>query len=839
MNIVNKLTLRHIRNHIKRTRLTVLSIIVSVAMVTAVFTTVLSFLHFMQNATIATNGNWHANMGYETMPDLSYFENNDEIDSYACMNLLYQVSLKEDQTSGRSVASLGAAQETIVELWGIRLSAGRYPQNQREILVGQYFLDRNELDWQPGDKITLWCRSPGTEAAAPVEFTVSGIADVNAVNLHNYYEMLTAFDAAAVGDARPDVVYRYTALTSKVYSQIEATEQATNPYGYTTNRDLFAYSGVFRNNELLHSLIGFVGVILAIIVIASVFIIYDSFAVSYQERAKYLGMLASVGATKKQKRASIYFEAFLLGIVGIPLGFAAGVGGIAVTFLCIQDAFKTTFYLKIDEVLRVHIDPLVLLGSVAISALTLWISAYIPARRASKTTAINAIRQTNVYTVKPRKLKTSRAAEELFGFEGALAVKNYRRNAKRSRNIVVALTMSAVMFVSVMNFSAMLNKLLQREHDANTADFTLFFGEETDMTDERLAALEDYLVSRPGIDNFTALSEIVYCKIDNADALMTDDMKRYCEGADAAELCVWAMDNASFDRYLAQLGETDAASYHNADAPKAVLYNVVTLREDGKPRICTAFAPTAAGKTLSGAYQTYAASTEQSQTYALSVAVGAITEDRYDGGTFQLGDRTALILPMDVFRAAITAPEYRSLACYIYAADYTAEMNAAEDYLDDAQWGRYYINELRANYESMNAIFTIAKVFIYGFISLMSLIAVLNIVNTIANSMNERRREFAMIRSIGMTPKQFRRMIYLESLRYGAVSLLWALPISLALHYLMHMLLAKGFDFVFALHPLYFLCAAVGVFVIILLSLLFSADKIRDDAVIEVLREDI
>ena len=99
------------------------------------------------------------------------------------------------------------------------------------------------------------------------------------------------------------------------------------------------YSGVQMNSEITRALYGFMAIILLIIVFASVFMIYDSFAVSYQQRARYLGMLASVGATRVQKRGSVYFEGFILGCIGIPIGILCGIGGIAVTLRALSDSF--------------------------------------------------------------------------------------------------------------------------------------------------------------------------------------------------------------------------------------------------------------------------------------------------------------------------------------------------------------------------------------------------------------------------------------------------------------------------------------------------------------------
>ena len=132
------------------------------------------------------------------------------------------------------------------------------------------------------------------------------------------------------------------------------------------------------------------------------------------------------------------------------------------------------------------------------------------------------------------------------------------------------------------------------------------------------------------------------------------------------------------------------------------------------------------------------------------------------------------------------------------------------------------------------------KVFIYGFITLITSIAIINIINSISNSMNERKTEFAMLKSVGVTPKGFKKMIYVESIRYGIKSLLWSIPLSAGLHYLMYFSLSRAeeMDIGFSLNLQYYVAAILAVFVIIIASLLYSADKIKDDNIIENLKQD-
>src|SRR5690625_1222945 len=167
-----------------------------------------------------------------------------------------------------------------------------------------------------------------------------------------------------------------------------------------------------------------------IIIIESVSLIYNAFAISFSERSQHLGMLLSVGATKKQKRNSVFFEGMVIGLISIPLGIISGLVGIGITFYFINSLIQDSFGLT--EKLTVTITPLSITVACAVSLLTIFISSYIPARRASKVSAIDAIRQTMDVKMTSKRVKTSRFVRKIFGIEAEFGLKNLKRKIGRA-----------------------------------------------------------------------------------------------------------------------------------------------------------------------------------------------------------------------------------------------------------------------------------------------------------------------------------------------------------------------------------------------------------------------
>ena len=138
----------------------------------------------------------------------------------------------------------------------------------------------------------------------------------------------------------------------------------------------------------------------------------------------------------------------------------------------------------------------------------------------------------------------------------------------------------------------------------------------------------------------------------------------------------------------------------------------------------------------------------------------------------------------------------------------------------------------------MQALNVVGMTFGYGFITLITLISVMNIINTVSSGMEERRREFAMIKSVGMTPRSFKKSIYLENIRYGVMALVWGLPVSLGLDFLMYKILGSSFDYGYTFRWYYYLAAALAVFAVIGVALLYALDKIKKDNIIDTQKRD-
>lgn len=856
MKIINKLTWRHLWVNRRRTVITLFGIIISVAMVTAVFTSVGSLMRSLSDITAAYDGAWHAQYMNLQDKDVQTLSKQKNVKTIGLLADIGQMDCNTKEDSGRNETSIIAGNQNLFAINKMKPAAGRLPNNTRELMVTKSYLQRNKLNWKVGDTVTVQTTSYPTgaqEAEAtggePIvenrTFTVCGILEVQN-QLTGMNSAFCGMDDTVAGGYTAQV--QFSNLGSNTPKDIKAAAKAV--YGkavnndrsdlYMIHTDYLMYNGVQMSDGIARALYGFVAIILLIIILASVFMIYDSFAVSYQQRARYLGMLASVGATRVQKRGSVYFEGFILGCIGIPIGILCGIGGIAVTLRALSDSFMKTVMVATGDSIRLHavVDWKIIVFSVLISALTIFISAWIPAHRASKITPIEALRQTNTVKVKKaKKLKTSRLRQKLFGFEDVLAVKNYKRNAKRSRTVVFALAVSVILFLSTANFTGMLTNALDNEYDGMSFDvYESVNSSDGPLSVDLVEKLNKEVSRMPGIESMRICADNEMM-VDGLDKQLTAEAKK--ANMDRS-VYVLGVDNDTFAALAKEAGIDPSVCQDDKISTGILINRVHVATEKKQSLVLNPLQGSLVGQTFTGSMVGY--NSEGNELYAKYTAKVAAQMDKEASnlGSFM---HPTLVVPMHSylvhFPSVLAEDDIVSYArYYITAQDHDRVYTQVSDLLSDTKGISHTGYDAAAQAETMRALRIVVMTFGYGFITLITLISVMNIINTISSGMEERRREFAMIKSVGMTPRSFKKSIYLENIRYGVMALVWGLPVSFGLDFLMYKILGSSFDYGYTFRWYYYLAAALAVFAVIAIALLYAVDKIKKDNIIETLKRD-
>jgi putative ABC transport system permease protein len=860
MNIINKLTIRHLKENKRRTLVTIIGVIISVAMITAVATLGVSFLNLMIRDNIADNGEWHVKYNDVDVEQIQAIEKDSQTKNLVLSNDLGYAKLEGSENKSKPYLFIKEYNTAGFQQFPIELAEGRLPLKDDEIVISEAIADNAKVKYNIGDKLSV---EVGKRLAAgeeePLGQNYSLQSDKNGVTEKLKIESSETFtivgtikrptwepawspgytvikyvDKNALGETRTaDAVVVLEKVKGSLYKHSEtlAKENGINSVSY--NKELLRFYGVTDNDSLRLTLFSVAGIIMAVIIIGSVALIYNAFAISVSERSRHLGMLSSVGATKKQKRNSVFFEGAVIGAVSIPVGILSGLAGIGVTFSFINTYLEGA--LNVAEKLYVIITPASLLIACVISIVTIFISTYIPAMRASKVSAIDAIRQTQDIKLSRKTVKTSKLVRNLFGIEAEIGLKNLKRNKKRYQATVFSLVISIVLFLTVSYFTEDLKKSLELSVDNISYDIQVIndqMGKEDLLPFTKL----DY-VTNSSIVQTSYLTTLIekdelpnelLKSVENDPSILQDGKFTYY-------VRLHGLDHDSFRAYAAKVG-TDSAKFENTNELNAIIIDNINYQdyETGK-FVETKSIHTNVGETLELNLMNY--ETEEQQ-FLANIEVVALTGQLPMGiSTSSLGGLD-IIVSEDILTKIVAGNEKARSEIQTELYMNSSDPLATQDELDKITDSGTHVYNVYQRRQEQEQVIVLMSIFTYGFIALISLISIANIFNTISTSISLRKREFAMLRSVGMTPKGFNKMINYESIFYGVKALLYGLPISFVIMYLIYWSLRNTFEYGFNLPWMSILFVVIIIFIIVGAAMLYSIQKVKKENIIDGLKQE-
>ena len=672
---------------------------------------------------------------------------------------------------------------------------------------------------------------PGPEQS----YTVTGIYEEDAINRSSFTGFLAVsfLDPAALSAGETvDLSFAFREvrpvfLGGRFYSDVEALAQSVGfQEDAVYHSQLLMYSGVMVDEGFLIVIATAVGIVGFIILLGSVALIYNSFSISLAERNRYLGMLASVGATSRQKGRSVLFEAAVIGAVSIPIGLLSGVAGIGVTFLFVNPLMTSLF--DTQEQLKLVVSLPALLAATFFSIVILLISAAVPAWRASRISPIDAIRQAGEVAPEKRHIRVSWITRRLFGFEGALALKNVKRNHKRYLATLFSLIISVVLFLAASGFSYYFGNSFRMTQAGVSYDVHL------SVTSETREALEDVLVQARRLPDAESSITAQYQFMDLE--LSQEQFQDLPKAEDnPVQLCILGMDEDSFSAYA---GAAGVPLSEEGDA--GILINDITLK-DGTTFSHLRLTHLKQGDRLSGWIPIYDSSTaEETERIEASFSITGITGQvppilpRYQ--EYQ----TMLYLVVPISRLEEIPGRSGECSAELYFTASNAD-SLEEDLLEIARQepeSSLYVNNVKAALDQYRQLSTFFSIFFYGFVALISLISVANIFNTVSTSVALRTREFAMLKSVGMTPKGISRMLSYESLFYGLKALLYGVPLGVAAMWLIYAVLGERFETPFSLPWGSFAAVVLAVFAVVGTTMRYASSKMKRLNIIDALKQE-
>ncbi len=859
MNIFNKVTLQSMRKSRTRTLVTIIGVVLSAAMITAVATFGVSLLSYLANGAAQKYGGWHVE--FVDVPASFVLEqtHDEKIANTTTFENIGYAMLDGGKNPDKPYLFIAGFNEKTFNDLPINLISGRLPENSGEILVSGSVAANGGVKFVVGDTLSLAVgnRLSGNAmlsqhdpyTATDEKLVPQGQRTYTVVGIYQRpgFEEVTApgYTLITKADAQDQANSESLFVTLKNPREVHAyaTSTAGNK-AYVLNDKVLSFMGLSNDNVFNQFLYAVGGILVVIIMIGSIFLIYNAFNISLNERTRQFGILSSVGATARQLRNSVLFEGLCIGVIGIPIGVMVGIGSIHLVISVVARNFGNIMYSNVPLTLTVSI-PVIIVAAV-VSLVTILISAYLPARKAANTPVMESIRQTNVVKVESKVVKTSKLSQRLYGLEGTLALKNFKRNKKGYRSIVLSLGLSVVLFVSANAFVTDMKQAAQQSVVVTTSD--ICFATQN-MNDSEMLPLYNKLKTADGVYESGYQALMKYSCVAKASDL-SDDYWTNVGSQSVGEtvnlpIDIQFLDDNSYLNILNGLGLPVA----DFTGPNAKLIAVAKMEDRNNQaetvdQISDLFTRSSLNLIIVPETKNQP-TTEPGQnvniTFVETVPPDTLPIPGNTGAKnafffrvmapyslkeqFETPD-TQVVIKGLTFRSTNPTQSTAEMETMIQGAGVTADYNLYNTYkmLD----------------ESRNYIF-IANVFAYTFIIMISLIAVANVFNTISTNIKLRRRELAMLRSVGMSDRDFQKMMNFECIFYGLRALLFALPIAAIASWLIYKGMVLGgtdmIDFVFPWGSM--IISVFSVLLVVFISMLYAISKLKKENIIDALRDDM
>ena len=620
--------------------------------------------------------------------------------------------------------------------------------------------------------------------------------------------------------------------TEKLYGD-EGSSYYNNIYHKNLhfNEHLLRLQGASAYDNINEGIDKIIILVTSLVIICTIATVYNAFSISISERKKQFGILNSIGATKAQTTKLVLMEAFIVSVIGIPMGLIAGTFAIDVVFKIIGSFYKSSIIGELG--LRVVYSPTIIILSAIIVIITILISAILPAIQATKISPLEAIK--NSSNLKIGKVKGSKIVRALFKAEGVLAYKNLRRNKKKFRITLFSLIISVVIFIS---FSGFMNLFINAQKvNYGQQNYDLNLSSSSEMDEKSLEELKNI----DGVDRVVATNDYgmgIYVpenKINKENEDLIND-SGYFSIETVDNKTVYDIVNCStklpgdFDINKINLKE---GSFDKKDAIKengVILVRKSYYEEPGK-KYELELTNYKVGDTVKAYTIEYDGEKELKK--EIDLRIMGITDD------MPIGNDQYNSMGLDFITYDEVGKKFgldaSTTGLYINTNGDEDARNLVKDIAN--QYG-YDVTDKMEEIKSMEDTLMVMQIFVYGFVTVISLVSMTNIINTISTNINLRKRELAIIKSIGVTPKGFNKMIYLESFLYGALALLYGIPIGVGLIYVMSKILGEVIDVGMIIPYNAIIICIVGVFLITFIASYIPIKKLNKENIIENIRQE-
>lgn len=858
MSILKSLTIKNLKLNKKRTIVTVIGITLATALIVALSSLISTFKTTLIETEKYESGDYHYKFSNVPEDEIKYITNNRNIEKASITQNIGYATLEGSKNTYKSYLYLQAFSKDAMDNLSIHIIDGRLPENEDEIIISNDIKTGARVKYNIGDTLTLkigsrvsdgyelYQSNPNNgnehlEEKFTKTYKIVGTIETPLRAIEPYvapgYTIITYLNENNI-TSNADIYVRYTKeglknpykTTADILGTDEKTIESASQrlksdgkvkYDYDNNYMLLHYETMSFSDSTMATIYGIAGIIVAIIIVTSVFCIRNSFAISITEKVKQYGMLSSVGATSKQIKKNVYFESMVLAIIGIPLGIILGI----VATIILVNVCNALLGEWINVLIEYKASAFAILIAIILSIITCLLSARSSAKKASKIAPIDAIRESADVKIKGKKVKSPKFIKKCFGIGGDIAYKNLKRNKKKYRTTVISIVVCVSVFIATSSFVDLAFKTLKiaRENlDYNVLVYSRGVAQEECIEKlESIPTLEN--INKYSMPRFINSSERSNLKLTKA----YENLQKESYGTSETSneyLKIVSVGKDEYSRFIKKLG----LNYEESKDKIILLNSRIIQKTDEKGNVkkieLNKFENKRGDMVNIGIKDKH-----------IEIEVCAVTNEVPMGLASESNFISIAIVSDEFFDKYKSETNPQSVSMYIDSSNPDKLQDDIEEYMGDYVYTVNYNKE----FKSQRSLFIMISIFLYGFIGVIALIGITSIFNTITTSMELRSKEFAMLKSVGMTKKEFNKMINLESIFYGSKSLIIGIPIGIGISYALFKVLCKDiieFSYQFPINGI--LISIIAVFVLVAAIMKFSQSKINKQNIIETIRRD-
>ncbi|MBR1386225.1 MAG: ABC transporter permease [Bacilli bacterium] len=829
MNLLKKLVLKDLKLNKKRTIGTIVGVVLSCALIMTVGGMFYTLRKSMLQNEITNNGYYHIRINGLSIDEINDFKANRKFSS-----VIYNYNIGDtyyDDNNSFSGDIYSMDKDTFDKL-SYQLLEGEFPKNENELLINQTY--KYNKDVNVGDYIDVVIGEKDDFAYGLTynqELKNSYTKKMKIVGLVNRYG-----DLITTGVKSDKYVVYLTLKDPKEYKEVVCKMLGVN--SYDERFDSEKYRSI-RVNEgvLLWEIFDFsddtiaffyrvLAVVILIIMVTSIFSIRNSFAISITEKLKTYGMLSSIGATKKQIRRMVLFEGFVVGLIGISLGVVLGIFVIwalceIINLLAINaDLFSNGFKLYYD----ISFIPLII--AIVSSIIVIFLFVIMSAIKASHSSPINNIR--NADKIRSKKLKVPKFISKMFGIGGVLSYKNLKRSKKKYRVTIISLTVSIFVFITASSLVEYGLRTAKEEYgDLNYNIEAYGMGIVKYQDGNRYHDSIEQIEKLEKIDGANTLYLAEHYITDSYYVIRDTSKINIKNSMNEFSVRLYLMNDDSYKKYVEEIGGD-----YNDLKDKYILLNRGKTQDDNGNTRYVKVTNYEKGDVIKLIARKNDGSLVEIDNDNFTYQIGLVTEEKPIGvNDINAGFYITLVGNYDYFDDNNYDIEH--VGTFFNSSDpYQLEKDIKE--IDE----KIYVENLDEHYKQVQTIILIISIIVYGFIIVVTLIGVTSVFNTINSNMALRSSDFATLKSIGMTKKEFNNMINLEAIFYSFKSLLYGTILGLIGSYIAYRAFMENYNFSYILPIKPIIISIIFIIILVMVLMRYSIKKINKQNIIETIRNN-